>query len=85
MMSWNCHGMGNDMTVSTLSSFLRASKPSILFLSETKLNKRNSMNFCNSLNFRHHHFVPSIGKSGGLALFWQDVDLTVLSVDSKYC
>ncbi|XP_026447571.1 uncharacterized protein LOC113348083 [Papaver somniferum] len=68
------------MTVLALNSFLRSCSPSILFLSETGLNERNNRRILSSLNFRHFDFIAANGRSGGIALLWQDnVDLFVLS------
>lgn len=80
IQSWNCRGLRNETTISTLNSFLRACKPSSLFLSETRLSDKNNIKVCNSLSFQHHYFVPARGRSGGLLLLWKDsVELEVIS------
>lgn len=78
IFSWNCRGLGNISTVRNLKAFFRACNPQIAFLSETLL--VNSTKLFSSLDFDNCYFVPATGKSGGLAIFWNDsVNLEVIS------
>ncbi|XP_026451638.1 uncharacterized protein LOC113351954 [Papaver somniferum] len=72
IFSWNCQGLGNISTVRNLKAFLRACNPQIAFLSETLLNEVKSVKLFSSLNFDNYYCVPAIGRSGGLAILWND-------------
>ena len=47
--------------------------PKLVFLMETKSNKKNWMDMVkDKCNMKYGFVVSSIGKSGGLALFWKE-------------
>lgn len=70
---WNCRGIGSLSIINALQSLVRAHSPEILFISETKSNKKEirrlqDRSIC----------VEANGRAGGLALFWSDeVDVKV--------
>ena len=70
LLCWNCRGMGTDATVSELKWLIRKYRPSLLFLSETKMRDTRATNFRWMLGFSGAFAVSSDGLSGGLALFW---------------
>ncbi|XP_026417404.1 uncharacterized protein LOC113312888 [Papaver somniferum] len=75
IFSWNCRGLRNDSTVLALKSFLRATNPSIVFLSETKATSTASSFHITTLGFNNYAFVGSSGYkglSGGLWVLWTD-------------
>jgi hypothetical protein len=39
-LSWNCRGLGNPQTVRVLHRMVRAKKPGLVFLMETKLKRQ---------------------------------------------
>ena len=47
-------------------------KPKIVFLMETKLDREWMENIRDQCGFKQGFIVPSINRSGGLALFWED-------------
>lgn len=66
---WNCQGLGSPLTVLSLGSLIRKSRPAVIFLSET----RGSSQYIESLKRKfnlHGIGVDSQGLSGGLALLW---------------
>jgi exonuclease III len=72
IVSWNCRGLGNLRAVLVLHNLVKTQEPKILFLMETKLDIR-MMEFVRiKLRFKHCFMVPSLGRSGGLALLWND-------------
>ena len=58
ILSWNCWGLENHWTINALKKLVKAEVPKLVFLMETKSNRE--------------WIVPSVGSSGGLALFWKD-------------
>lgn len=68
LLCWNCRGLGTDSTVGELRYLVY--RPSLLFLSETKMRDNKVRRFLWSLGFDGCFAVSSEGKSGGLALFW---------------
>ena len=78
IISWNCRGLGNLRAVLALHNLVKTQGPKILFLMETKLDVRRMELVRITLHFQHCFTVPSLGRSGGLALLWNDeVDLTI--------
>ncbi|XP_026459370.1 uncharacterized protein LOC113360033 [Papaver somniferum] len=60
VFAWNCWGLGNDPTVQTLKSFLRSSKPDIVFLSETKLSEASPHSILNRFGTNRSQFWQSL-------------------------
>ena len=70
LLSWNCWGLGNLQSVNALEKVVRKEDPKLVFLMETKSDKKNWMDMVkDKCNMKDGLFVPSIGKSRGLALF----------------
>ncbi|XP_042950087.1 uncharacterized protein LOC122282202 [Carya illinoinensis] len=80
ILSWNLRGLGNPRSIRSLHDLLTSEVPEILFLQETKLSSRR-LEFCKlRLGFRCCFGVDSVGRSGGLALFWkEDINLRIIS------
>jgi hypothetical protein len=70
IVSWNCRGLGNLWTVQKLHRLVKEKKPNIVFLMETKLRSNKMERVRVQLGFEHMFVVDSVGKRGGLALFW---------------
>jgi hypothetical protein len=71
-------GLGNQLTVYGLLELQRTEDPDILFLSETKLVGREMEFLRWKLNMPNMVVVDSVGRSGGLALFWKrEVDVSL--------
>jgi exonuclease III len=81
ILCWNCRGLGSDATVGELRWLVRVHRPSLLFLSETKMRDNRVRSFMWSLGYSGCYAVSSVGLSGGLALFW----LSSVSVTIKPC
>ena len=72
LISWNYRGVGNSRIVNVLKEVIRIEKPKIVFLMETKSNRDWMEKVRDRCGFKHGLIVPSMGSSGGLALFWKD-------------
>jgi hypothetical protein len=70
LLSWNCRGLGNPRTVRELRRLVKEKKPKIVFLMETKARTEKMERVRIQLGFENMFVVDSVGKSGGLALFW---------------
>ena len=66
----NCHGVGTDATIGELRYVVKAHRPSLLFLSETKMRDNRVRSFMWSLGYSGCFAVSSIRLSGGSGLFW---------------
>ena len=79
---WNCRGLGSDTVVRALHGLIRKYRPSMIFLSETKMKNhricgvRRRMGYCNGFD------VAPIGTAGGLSLWW-DNTVTVNVLESS--
>ena len=71
-LSWNCRGIGNDLTVRRLTEMCQKHRPGLVFLSETKNRRLLLQNMQTDLGFDHLFTVEPLGLSGGLALFFMD-------------
>jgi hypothetical protein len=75
LLSWNCRGIGNPQAVRDLCQLTKEKKPTILFLMKTKCH-RNRMEYVRvKLGFECLFVVDSVGRSDGLALLWNDMEL----------
>ena len=79
-LGWNCRGLGNPQVVRVLHEFMQHWTPKIVFLVETKLNKKEAEKRRRSMSQLNCLFVPSKGQSGGLAIIWtKDTNLDIMA------
>jgi hypothetical protein len=72
ILSWNCRGLGNLVTVRDLHRLVKDKKPDVVFLMETKMQNKNCDVIRIKLNFDYMFGVDSVGRSGGLLLLWKN-------------
>ena len=70
LVSWNCQGLGSPSAIPNLKYLIRHYKPVILFLNETLVHHNKIEEFRYFLGFDFSFFVDCVGRSGGLAFFW---------------
>ncbi|KEH36675.1 endonuclease/exonuclease/phosphatase family protein [Medicago truncatula] len=70
VISLNCRGLGSPSAVPNLKYLVRFYKPSILFLSETLVYRNKIEEFHYVLGFSNCFAVDRVGRSGGLAFYW---------------
>ncbi|KAB2630796.1 hypothetical protein D8674_008315 [Pyrus ussuriensis x Pyrus communis] len=63
---------GSDTTVRALHGLIRKKRPSMIFLSETKMKDHRILGVRRRLGYLHGFDVSPIGISGGLSLWWED-------------
>jgi exonuclease III len=69
---WNCRGLGNVATVHELRDFAKEFPPSILCVVETQVHKSRVESLAGTLGYDNVFDVSSIGRSGGLVIFWNN-------------
>ncbi|XP_068339108.1 uncharacterized protein [Pyrus communis] len=69
---WNCRGLGSDTTVRALHGLIRNRRPSMIFLSETKMKDHRICGVRRRLGYSNGFDVSPNGRSGGLSLWWED-------------
>ena len=74
VIAWNCRGLGNGPAVRGLLDIQKVEDPDILFLSETKMDRRRIEGLRWSLGMTNLVVKDCEGKSGGLAIFWKKGD-----------
>ncbi|XP_042951290.1 uncharacterized protein LOC122285342 [Carya illinoinensis] len=84
LISWNSRGLGNPVGVQALSDLVRSKVPDILFLQETKLNARVMERMKYKLGFQNCLAVSCEGRSGGIALFWNNRFKVEIQTFSKF-
>jgi exonuclease III len=72
ILSWNCRGLGNPWTVRDLCRLVKEKKPAMVFIMETKLLARKLESIKIKVGFTNLFGVDNVGKSGGLALLWNN-------------
>lgn len=78
IISWNCQGLGNPLTIQELRALIALERPSIVFLMETKNKATKVESICKKLQFQNLFLENPMGIAGGLALMWnEEVTLTV--------
>lgn len=71
-LSWNCQGLGSDLTIRSLREIINRNRPAIVFLMETKV-KHNRLKKCSQdMGFSESFCVESHGQAGGLGLWWDN-------------
>ena len=79
-LCWNCHGLGHSITKQALQELIRKFRPSIIFLSETRMKDKEITKLRKNYKFCHGTTVKPIKTAGGLALWWDHtVSIQVLS------
>ena len=78
LLSWNYHGLGNQMAVDVLSHLVREKTLKVLFLMETKKFVEEIWRIKANLPYHCMLVVLSLRRRGCLALLWiEKVDLHV--------
>jgi len=77
LLSWNCQGIGNPVTVRAFKRLISHYHPDFVFLMETKKLK-NTCSFLSYLGDQYESFIVDCstsggGKSGGLILLWNPI------------
>ena len=85
IISWNCRGLGNCLAVRVLADLMSSKRPTVLFLMETKLLVDEMIPIRDELGYQSMLAVPSVRRSGGLALFWKDGVTVRISALKSYC
>ncbi|XP_074297692.1 uncharacterized protein LOC141628446 [Silene latifolia] len=84
ILSWNCQGLGNPLTVSSLRDQCWRESPNIVFVMETMISARELEKIRNSCGFSSSVCVSSRGRSGGTGLWWRDVDVNLISYNKNH-
>ncbi|CAM8921539.1 unnamed protein product [Rhodiola kirilowii] len=74
LIAWNCRGLGTPLAIRALKDVINTSKSQIIGLVETKATKKRCEAVRLRLGFKCCFSVPARGRSGGLALFWNNPD-----------
>jgi hypothetical protein len=72
LINWNCRGLGNPKAIRDVRLLVKEKQPNILFL-------RTKMGFYGVF------LVDSVGRSGGLALFWdKESELSISNFSRRH-
>jgi hypothetical protein len=72
ILSWNCQGLGNLEAVLALHNLVKTQEPKVLFLMKKKIDSKRMEGIRVKLHFKFCFSVPSLGRSGGLDMLWND-------------
>ncbi|XP_021730636.1 uncharacterized protein LOC110697570 [Chenopodium quinoa] len=87
---WNCYGLGNPLTVKAPQDWCWIDRSNIVFVMETKIDSRRLELIRNKCGFANGVCVSSNGRTGGLGLWWRDLNMVVASfsahhIDTNVC
>ena len=85
-LSWNCRGLGNLQTKEEFAALVSNKDPKMVFLMETKVGKKNTMErIGRKMQFANIFVVPCVNTGGGLALLWKaDCSVDVQSYSDNH-
>ena len=84
LLCWNCRGLGNAPTVQELREIAKKFAPRVLCIVETQISGERAENLKNTLGYDNSFAVNSSGRSGGLAMYWNDeINIEILGY-SRY-
>lgn len=66
---WNCRGLGLDMAVPALHGLIRKHRPTMIFLSDTKMKDNRIDGIRKRMGYSHGFHVSLVGRAGGLSLW----------------
>lgn len=69
---WNTRGLGNKRAFRSLQRLVLEHRPILLFISESKISCQLGLCWKSLLGFSGCLGVDSVGRSGGLLLFWNN-------------
>ena len=82
---WNCRGLENPLSVRVLRELVQRWKPKIVFLMETKMKKHRMEKEKFKIGLLNGLMVPSVGRSGGLAMLWsRDIKVEIQGYSGSY-
>ncbi|CAM8926103.1 unnamed protein product [Rhodiola kirilowii] len=80
ILVWNCRGLGSSSAVRALQELIRVYRPLVVGIVESKSSSSRCEVVRVKLGFDCCFDVPARGRSGGLALFWNNMsDVSVVS------
>ena len=83
-LSWKCRGLGNAATVKELREIMRKVTPYVMCVQETQVHSSRVMSLKSTLGFDCAFAVSSLGRSGGLGIFWNNKTRVDLLPYSQY-
>ncbi|GMI78302.1 hypothetical protein HRI_001499500 [Hibiscus trionum] len=85
ILVWNCQGLGNPGTVQYLKQIVASKSPSVVFLWDTRLDKRKAEDVRRRVNMSGNLVVERNDDGLGLMLLWaEDTQVSLLSYSKAY-
>ena len=89
ILAWNCRGLGSPSTVSAIRRLISSETPQIIFLSETKMKKKEMEEIRRKLRIEGMLVVDCEGegrkRKGGLVLLWKpEINIQLTSMSSNH-
>jgi len=85
ILSWNCQGLGNPLTVQEIRALTAQERPTMVFLMETKNKETVVEKTKRRLKFQHVFTEQPIGIAGGLVLMWnEEAEVKIISSSKEY-
>ncbi|KAI9126145.1 hypothetical protein K1719_002566 [Acacia pycnantha] len=83
---WNTRGCCDPSLFRNLKTLFLGPKPNILILADTRISDESRLHHLRRLGFDCLRMIPSIGRSGGIAVLWDSdaVSISVLEEDRQF-
>lgn len=72
LLCWNCRGIGNAPTIQELRELVQKFAPRVLCIVETQISGVRAESLASTLGYDNAFAVDSSGRSGGLAMYWNN-------------
>ncbi|KAI9124663.1 hypothetical protein K1719_004585 [Acacia pycnantha] len=74
---WNVRGACGKDLIQNIKVVCKEPRPCLLILSETKCEKAAQLSKLKNLGYNGVAFIPSVGRSGGMAAFWKETEISI--------
>mgnify|MGYP000877980489 CR=1 FL=1 len=79
IICWNCRGAGKASTIRELREIVKNFAPIVLCIVETQIEKSRVERLAASVGFDNGYAISSVGRNGGIGLFWNnEIDIEIL-------
>ena len=84
LLSWNCQGLANPLTINALKSWCWRERPEFIFAMETMVEDKKLEVIRSQCGFDSGICLSSAGHAGGLGFWWKGWDASLVSYSSHH-
>ena len=85
IICWNCRGAGKASTVRELREIVKNFAPTLLCIVESQIDKVWAESFATSIGYDNGYAISSVGRKGGIGLFWNNaINIEILGYSNYH-